>query len=58
MSTWHRTAKLSSLEQASTLALLQRTALESGRESLDEGRQRVVLHGLPAEHWLLSLIHI
>jgi len=53
MSTWHRTAKLSSLEQASTLALLQRTALESGRESLDEGRQRVVLHGLPAEHWLL-----
>ena len=34
------------------LSLLDRTETRLGREAIDEGRRRTVVHGWPAEHWL------
>ena len=49
---WQRQDSLSSLERLEVLALLNRLEVEFDRESLDEGRRRVVVHGWKGQHWL------
>lgn len=51
--TWHCTPALSAEQRLEVLNLLNRTEATLGREALDEGRRRVVVHGWRAEHWLL-----
>ena len=49
---WHCTPVLSGDQRLEVLNLLNRTEAELGREALDEGRRRIVVHGWPGEHWL------
>ena len=39
-------------QRLEVLNLLNRTEVRLGREAVDEGRRRTVVHGWPAEHWL------
>jgi mycothiol synthase len=50
---WQYTTTLSGEQRLEILHLLNRTEAELGREALDEGRRRIVVHGWPGEHWLL-----
>ena len=49
---WRCVPSLTPLERLAVLNLLDRTEAELGREALDEGRRRAVVHGRRAEHWL------
>ncbi|MFI5035705.1 MAG: mycothiol synthase [Acidimicrobiales bacterium] len=49
---WQRTSSLTTDQRLDVLNLLNRTEAGLGREAIDEGRRRVVVHGWPAEHWL------
>lgn len=52
MITWHRTTSLTPQERRGVLALLNDLEDETGREAIDEGRRRVILHGGVGDHWL------
>ncbi|MFZ1062906.1 MAG: mycothiol synthase [Acidimicrobiales bacterium] len=49
---WQCTTVLSGEQRLDVLNLLNRTEAELGREAMDEGRRRIVVHGWTAEHWL------
>ena len=49
---WQCTTVLSGEQRLEVLNLLNRTEAELGREAMDEGRRRIVVHGWPGEHWL------
>ncbi|HEY1223567.1 MAG TPA: GNAT family N-acetyltransferase, partial [Acidimicrobiales bacterium] len=49
---WQCTSVLSGEQRLEVLNLLNRTEAEFGREAMDEGRRRIVVHGWPGEHWL------
>jgi len=49
---WTRTATLSSDQRLEVLNLLNRTEVLLGREALDEGRRRIVVHGWTGVHYL------
>ncbi len=51
-SSWWCVATLSLQQRLDVLSLLDRTEVLRGREALDEGRRRTVVHGWRAEHWL------
>ena len=50
---WRCTPKLDPAQRLDVLSLLDRTKSTIAREAIDEGRRRTVVHGWPAEHWLL-----
>lgn len=50
--TWSCVLSLSSQQRLDVLSLLDRTEALLGREAIDEGRRRAVVHGWRAEHWL------
>lgn len=50
--TWHRVEQLTTDQRLSVLSLLNQTEVTLGREAIDEGRRRIVVHGWPGEHWL------
>ena len=52
MSTWCRTSTLGPDQRLAVLDLCNRTEVALGREAIDEGRRRAVVHGWNAEHWL------
>jgi mycothiol synthase len=49
---WTRTATLSPDQRLEVLNLLNRTEVLLGREALDEGRRRIVVHGWTGVHYL------
>lgn len=49
---WRRTPSLTPDQRLDVLDLLNRTEVRLGREAVDEGRRRLVVHGGLAEHWL------
>jgi ribosomal protein S18 acetylase RimI-like enzyme len=49
---WRCTPTLSPEQRLEVLNLLNCTEVLLGREAIDEGRRRTVVHGWPAEHWL------
>ncbi len=49
---WRTTDVLTPTERLRVLDLLNRLEADLGREAIDEGRRRAVLHDRPAEHWL------
>ena len=49
---WRCAASLSAEQRLEVLNLLNRTEVTLGREAMDEGRRRTVVHGWLAEHWL------
>lgn len=49
---WQRTLSLTPHQRLDVLSLLDRTETLLGREAIDEGRRRTVVHGWRAEHWL------
>ena len=49
---WRCSSVLSADERLEVLHLLNRTESGIGREAIDEGRRRIVVHGWNAEHWL------
>ncbi len=49
---WRASTQLSSDQRLEVLNLLNRTETILGREAMDEGRRRIVVHGWPAQHWL------
>jgi mycothiol synthase len=49
---WQRSHSLTPERRLEVLNLLNRTETRLGREAIDEGRRRIVVHGWPAEHWL------
>ncbi|MGH9021411.1 MAG: mycothiol synthase [Acidimicrobiales bacterium] len=49
---WQRTPTLTPDQRLDVLNLLNRTEVRLGREAVDEGRRRVVVHGGEGEHWL------
>jgi mycothiol synthase len=49
---WSQTSGLSRSQRLDVLHLLHQRESELGREALDEGRQRLVVHGGLAHHWL------
>ncbi len=49
---WRCVPSLTPPERLEVLSLLDRTEAELGREAIDEGRRRAVVHGRGAEHWL------
>lgn len=52
MTTWCATPTLSADQRLQVLDLFNRTESELGREAIDEGRRRTVVHRGPGEHWL------
>ncbi len=50
---WELTAPLSERQRDEVRDLLARTERRLGREAIDEGRRRVLVHAHPAEHWCL-----
>ena len=50
---WHSTTSLTTEQRLDVLNLLNRTETVIGREAIDEGSRRIVVHGWKAEHWLL-----
>jgi mycothiol synthase len=51
-SSWLRVSSLTSHQRLDVLHLLDHTEAVLGREAIDEGRRRAVVHGWKAEHWL------
>jgi mycothiol synthase len=49
---WQCTASLTTDQRLDALNLLNRTEARLGREAIDEGRRRIVVHGWSGEHWL------
>lgn len=49
---WQHSHALTPERRLEVLNLLNRTESLLGREAIDEGRRRIVVHGWPAEHWL------
>lgn len=49
---WQSTSRLTGEQRLDVLNLLNRTEAELGREALDEGRRRIVVHGWMAEQFL------
>jgi ribosomal protein S18 acetylase RimI-like enzyme len=49
---WQCAQSLSAEQRLDVLNLLNRTEVSLGREAMDEGRRRIVVHGWLAEHWL------
>ncbi|MBW4078282.1 MAG: mycothiol synthase [Acidobacteria bacterium] len=49
---WTRTTTLNDDERLEVLNLLNRTEVALGREALDEGRRRIVVHGWKGVHYL------
>ncbi len=49
---WRCVPALTPPERLAVLSLLDRTEAELGREAIDEGRRRAVVHGRRTEHWL------
>jgi mycothiol synthase len=49
---WQRSLSLGPERRLEVLTLLNRTESLLGREAIDEGRRRIVVHGWRAEHWL------
>lgn len=49
---WQCAPSLSAEQRLDVLSLLNRTETMLGREAMDEGRRRIVVHGWVAEHWL------
>jgi mycothiol synthase len=49
---WLCVSSLSPQQRLDVLSLLDRTEVRLGREAIDEGRRRAVVHGWRAEHWL------
>src|ERR1035438_7107557 len=50
---WQRSHSLTPERRLEVLNLLNRTESLLGREAIDEGRRRIVVHGWRAQHWLL-----
>ncbi|HVB50249.1 MAG TPA: GNAT family N-acetyltransferase [Acidimicrobiales bacterium] len=51
-STWWCVSSLTPPQRLEVLSLLDRTESLLGREAIDEGRRRTVVHGWRAQHWL------
>jgi mycothiol synthase len=51
-STWWCVLSLTPQQRLDVLSLLDRTESRLGREAIDEGRRRAVVHGWRAHHWL------
>jgi mycothiol synthase len=51
-SSWSCVISLSPQQRLDVLSLLDRTEASIGREAIDEGRRRAVVHGWSAQHWL------
>ena len=51
-SQWSRVLSLTPQQRLDVLSLLDRTEALLGREAIDEGRRRIVVHDWRAEHWL------
>jgi mycothiol synthase len=51
-SQWWCVPSLTPQQRLDVLSLLDRTEALLGREAMDEGRRRTVVHGWPAQHWL------
>ncbi|MGD0054245.1 MAG: mycothiol synthase [Acidimicrobiales bacterium] len=51
---WFSTTSLTPDQRLDVLNLLNRTDTRLGREAIDEVHRRAVVHGWPAEHWLLE----
>ena len=51
-SPWSSVTSLSTQQRLDVLSLLDRTESLLGREAIDEGRRRAVVHGWRAQHWL------
>jgi mycothiol synthase len=51
-SSWSCVVSLSPQQRLDVLSLLDRSEALLGREAIDEGRRRVVVHGWSAQHWL------
>jgi mycothiol synthase len=51
-SSWSCVVSLSPQQRLDVLSLLDRTEAALGREAIDEGRRRAVVHGWGAQHWL------
>ena len=51
-SRWWCASSLSPPQRLDVLSLLNRTESLLGREAIDEGRRRAVVHGWRAQHWL------
>ncbi|HUZ42134.1 MAG TPA: mycothiol synthase [Acidimicrobiales bacterium] len=49
---WQSSDSLTPERRLEVLNLLNRTESTLGREAIDEGRRRIVVHGWRAEHWL------
>ena len=49
---WQSSRSLTPDRRLEVLDLLNRTETLIGREAIDEGRRRIVVHGWRAEHWL------
>jgi ribosomal protein S18 acetylase RimI-like enzyme len=49
---WRCVSALTTEQRLEVLHLLNRTEVNLGREAIDEGRRRTVVHGWPSEHWL------
>lgn len=52
MATWRSTSSLTAEQRLEVLDLFNRTESELGREAIDEGRRRTVVHRGVGEHWL------
>jgi mycothiol synthase len=52
---WISAASLTAEQRLDVLNLLNRTEAVLGREAIDEGSRRIVVHGWKAEHWLRHL---
>jgi mycothiol synthase len=51
-SAWRCVTSLTAEQRLDVLSLLDRTEVLVGREAIDEGRRRAVVHGWRAQHWL------
>jgi mycothiol synthase len=49
---WYSVDTLSPPQRLEVLDLLNHLEVQFGRESLDEGRRRIVVHGWTGQHWL------
>jgi mycothiol synthase len=49
---WVLRDQLTDHERLDVLHLLNLCEAETGREAIDEGRRRTIMHGLKADHWL------
>ena len=55
INSWTSAASLTAEQRLDVLNLLNRTEAVLGREAIDEGSRRIVVHGWKAEHWLRHL---